>query len=319
MSDRLACCIGINRYDYLGPLSGCEHDARAIGELLHRNHDKSTSFEIQLLAGRGEPLDRVDLIRHASALFAKPDLEVALLYFAGHGVRNESGAFLAGRDSSDGNEGLPMAQLLSMAARSNAREKVIILDCCHAGDIDRLFASDVPTPLAPGTSVLAAARGTEVAEEVDGRGAFTSRICDALDGGAADVLGNVTVASVYAYVDAVFSMRERQRPVFKANLSRLRALRRAEPAVSHEKLLKIAEYFGDPFELYPLDPSFEPTMEPSHPEHEAIFADLQRFRGARLVVPEGTDHMFFAAAESKACSLTPLGRLHWQRIRGGIA
>src|SRR5947209_14326513 len=42
------------------------------------------------------------------------------------------------------------------------------------------------------------------------------RSCGALDGGAADVLGKVTVASVYAYLSETFGPWD-QRPTFKAD------------------------------------------------------------------------------------------------------
>jgi hypothetical protein len=54
-----------------------------------------------------------------------------------------------------------------------------------------------------------------------------------------------------------------------------------------------------------LDRSFESTAEPSHPEHEAIFAILQKCRAAKLVEPVGEQHMYYAAMNSKSCRLTP--------------
>lgn len=51
-----------------------------------------------------------------------------------------------------------------------------------------------------------------------GRGVFSTYLYDAL--GGADIRGQVTVASVYAYLDESFGPWD-QRPMFKANVERL--------------------------------------------------------------------------------------------------
>ena len=313
---RAAICIGINHYECVPPLFGCENDARAVHERLSRHHDGSPNFASRLRLSSETRLTRAELRRLSTELFSKPDLEVAVFYFAGHGARTDSGSFLVGQDGTFEDEGLAMAEVITKANESTARERIVVLDCCHAGAIDQLFTSAQNLALKKGVSVLAASRDTEASQEVGGRGVFTTKICDALDGGAADVTGSVTVAGMYAYVDEVLSLWE-QRPAFKANVSKLVTLREAEPAVSKDKLRKIKAYFPTPDHIFPLDPSFEPTAEPHHEENEAVFADLQRYRGARLLVPHGTEHMYYAAMESRACGLTPLGRFYWERVAAG--
>ena len=146
------------------------------------------------------------------------------------------------------------------------------------------------------------------------RGLFTSLVCDALDGGAADVRGSVNVSSLYSFVDEVLTIFQ-QRPLLKANVSQLIPIRRAGASVSDEMLRKLTKYFATEEDEYPLDPSYEPRAAPRHPEHEAIFAVFQRYRGARLLVPIGVDHLYDAAMSSKSCKLTPLGRLYWRCVR----
>lgn len=312
---RAAICIGINDYDH-SPLSGCENDARAIHERLAKHHDGSPNVASRLHLSSETRLTKAELRRLATELFTKPELEVAIFYFAGHGSRTDSGPFLISQDARDADEGLAMGDLITKANESTARERIIILDCCHSGAIDQLFGSDQSLALKKGVSILAASRDTEASQEVGGRGVFTSKVCDALDGGAADVTGSVTVAGVYAYVDQVLALWE-QRPLFKANVSKLVTLREAEPAVSKEKLRKLMSYFPTPDFVFPLNPSYEPTADPHHDENEAVFADLQRFRGARLLEPHGTEHMYYAAMQSRACSLTPLGRFYRARVEAG--
>ena len=53
---------------------------------------------------------------------------------------------------------------------------------------------------------------------------------------------------------------------------------------------------------------YEPDAEPENAEHEEVFGVLQHYRAAKLVEPVDADHMYFAAMESKACRLTPLGK-----------
>lgn len=313
-----ALLVGIDSYQHRPALYGCVNDAKAMATLLRLNHDRSPNFEHRVLVSSQNRITRSMLRSQIESLFTKQLLEIALFYFAGHGAVTSSGSFLVSQDSEDGDEGIPMAELVARASASPAREKVIILDCCHAGAIDQLFGSLGTAPLGSGVSILAAARDNELSAERDGRGLFTSKVCDALDGGAADVRGFVSVAGTYAYLDEVLSPVWDQRPVFKANVEKLVSLRRAEPTVTDDKLRKLPTYFPSDNHVFRLDRSFEPSAEPSHPENEAIFADLQRFRGARLLVPNGTEHMYFAAMQSLSCQLTPLGKFYWHQAAKGV-
>jgi len=161
--------------------------------------------------------------------------------------------------------------------------------------------------LRPGVSILAASRGDQTsAERADG-GLFTRYLAAALDGGAADILGKVTVAGLYAHVTELFGSWN-QRPTFKTNVDRLHDLRTCAPALPKGQLRRLPELFPDPEGELALDPSYEPTAEPRHPEHEEEFGLLQRCRAARLVEPVGFEHMYDAAMAGASCRLTPLGR-----------
>jgi hypothetical protein len=65
-------------------------------------------------------------------------------------------------------------------------------------------ANSTQAALRGGLSILTASRSSRSSLELGERGLFTELVCSALDGGAADILGNVTVASIYAYVDQAF-------------------------------------------------------------------------------------------------------------------
>ena len=154
-------------------------------------------------------------------------------------------------------------------------------------------------------------------ETPQGRGLFSTYLCGALEGGAADILGKVTIASVYAYLSESFGSWD-QRPMFKSNVDRLHELRRVSPDVPLPELRRLSEFFEAQDAELPLDPSYEPTAEPRHSDHEATFAILQRCRAAKLVEPLGEQHMYFAAMNNKACRLTPLGKLYWSMADRGL-
>jgi Caspase domain len=312
---RAALCIGIDDYSE-SPLTGCVADAERLSGILERHADNSLDFQCRVLVSSEAAINKTDIVQGINDVFSNKDADVAVFYFAGHGVLTNSGGFLAAQDRKDHDEGVPMAQLVAAANSSPSREKIIILDCCHSGAIDQLFKSGANVPLTEGVSILAACRTEQEADEIDGRGLFTSLICDALNGGAADIRGYVNVASLYSYVNEILTIWE-QRPLFKANVTKLIPIRRANASVSDEKLRTLTTYFPNADYKFPLDPSYEPQAEPKNPAHEAVFGDLQRYRGARLLVPDGEEHMYFAAMNSKSCSLTPLGKFYWQCVKAG--
>ena len=293
---RYGAFVGIDGY-HEEPLKGCVADALSLSKILRENHDKSPNFfKSQVVVSTGGPVLKADIVRAFSTAFDLQDARTVLFFFAGHATLNRGGGFLMAQDSAEFDEGVPMAQLIDAANRSAKRfqssERIIILDCCHAGAADELFGAG-GIPLNEGVTVLAACRRDQNALEIGGRGTFSRLVGDALDGGAADVRGFVTASAVYSYIDEVMAVDE-QRPLFKTNVAKFEPLRRAAPSVNDDELRRIAVYFPAPDHIYPLDPSYEPTEEPRNSENEAIFGDLQDFRSARLVVPVGEKHLYYA-------------------------
>jgi len=284
--------------------------------LLRTHEDGSPNFDCRLLTAPRAVITRATLRAQIAELF-EHEADVALLYFSGHGTENNLGGYLVTPDASRYDEGVAMSDVLTLANRSRVREIVIVLDCCHSGALGQLPAinNDIAM-MREGIAALSASRSTEAAVEVNGSGLFTSLVCSALDGGAADVVGNVTVAGVYTYVDQALGPWS-QRPLFKAHVSRQTPLRRCAPAVPLETLRRLPEWFPSPETEFALDPSFEPDAEPHHAEHEEIFAHLQRCRAAKLVEPVGAAHMYYAAMRRKSCRLTPLGRYYWRLANEG--
>jgi hypothetical protein len=170
--------------------------------------------------------------------------------------------------------------------------------------------------LREGLSILTASRSSQSSVEHGESGVFTELVSSALDGGAADILGNVSVASVYAYVDQALGAWD-QRPLFKSHVSRMLSLRSAKPAIDVAILRRLPEWFAGPDVELSLSPRHEHTTEPHDSEAEGLFRCLQRCNRVKLVEPIGEEDMYFAAVNSTGCRLTALGRFYWKLADSG--
>lgn len=312
---RRALIVGIDEYPS-APLAGCVNDATAVEALLVRNHDDSPNFDTRLVTAPSAQITRASLRADIQKLF-QDEADIALFYFSGHGTENNLGGYLVTPDATQYDEGVAMSDVLAAANQSVAKEAVIIVDCCHSGALGELPAiSNQNANIREGVSIVTASRATQPAVEAYGAGLFTKLVCAALGGGAADVLGNVTSASIYTYVDESLGAWD-QRPLFKAHVSTLTSLRQAAAALDVAILRRLPEWFGAADAIFALDPSFEPDAQPSHSDNEEIFACLQKCRAAKLVEPVGEEHMYFAAMNSTGCQLTPLGGHYWRLANEG--
>lgn len=308
-----ALLVGIDRYEYFSDLGGCVNDAQALMPLLARNEDGTRNFDCKPLV---ETVPREQMLDNVQALLAG-GADFALLYFAGHGIQVGDDVALATSDGRGNTPGVRFGEVLEHIMNSQVNEVMVVLDCCFSGGAGTVNALNRNSAvMRTGVSILTASRGDETSAEIAGRGVFSSYLEGALDGGAADVLGHVTVAGLYAYLSESFGAWD-QRPTFKANMDRLHLLRQCKPSISFETLRELAVWFPSPDYVLPLDPSYEPDAEPKHGEHEAIFEQLQLCRASKLVEPEGHQHMYYAAMQSLGCRLTPLGRHYWQLAKRG--
>lgn len=318
-----ALVVGINNYSQC-PLHGCENDANAIEDILGRNADNSANFSVKKYLN---VLTKGELKRHITDCFAGNN-EIALFYFSGHGYIDAIGGYIVTPDYSSHDMGVSMQEVLAIVNNSHAKNKIVILDCCHAGFMGGISSNGQQASIiGDGVTILTASKSDEPAMEVHGHGVFTSLLIEALNGGAADVTGYITPGGIYAYIDKALGPWE-QRPVFKTNVTRFSPLRRATPQVGEDVLRRLVDYFSTPEVELPLNPSFEPTnalavehkvIEPyADSENTQIFKELQMLEGVGLVVPCGEEHMYFAAMNSKACRLTSAGQHYWRLVHGKI-
>lgn len=309
---RKALVVGINDYPS-SPLSGCVNDANAISTILETHGDGSPNFGVRLMTCPSTAVTRPALREAIEQLFAG-DADMALLYFSGHGYIKSTGGYLVTTDAKKYDEGVSMDEILSLGNQSKAKNKVIILDCCHSGAMGTpSLGTATIAQLSEGLSVLTASRDSEYAIEVGGAGVFTSLVVDALQGGAADLRGNITPGSLYAYVDEALGAWD-QRPIFKTNVTSFASLRKLTPKVPFEIMRRITQYFLTPDSEHKLDPSYEDTDAQAKPANVAIFKDLQKLQSVGLVVPVDAEFMYFAAINSTSCRLTALGYQYWRLV-----
>src|SRR6266851_2118095 len=226
---RKALIVGIDDYP-TAPLSGCVNDANKMEEVLKKHQDGSRNFDCKKLITPDHRITRSSLKRHVEDLFAY-QTDVALFFFSGHGTENNLGGYLVTQDAKAYDEGFSMQEVLTLANISKAHEVVIILDCCYSGAFGKVpTINNNAVNLREGISVLTASSADQPSIEINGNGIFTNLVYEALQGGASDVLGNVTVASVYAYTDQILGAWD-QRPLLKSHVSKLLPLRRCRPQV----------------------------------------------------------------------------------------
>ncbi len=309
---RRALIVGIDKYP-CAELGGCENDALSLAKVLSRHDDGSRNFQCETVTSRTHNVTRA-LLREKIYRLLKDPIQAAYLHFSGHGTVQGIGGYLVTTDHRDYDLGIPMTEVLALANQAEIDDVFITLDCCDSGMFGNMpgLSSD-KLILAEGVSIITATRGGQEALEANGSGVFTSLLVEALQGGSGSLLGKVTAASVYAYIDSAFGAWE-QRPLFKANVSKFLTLRNAKPKIELEVLRKITEYFQLPAEPLQLSPEHEPSEEPRNTAKEEIFRHLQRFRHVGLVEPIGEEHMYYAAVNSKSCGLTTLGKYYWRLV-----
>ncbi len=308
-----ALVVGINYYEHCGGLFGCVDDAHAVKRALERHSDGTLNFGIKILTGTGptDAVSRSDLRDTLKELF-ETECETALFFFAGHGYIESAGGFLITSDSQTGDDGIALNDILTFANNSKARNKVIVLGSCHSG-----IAGDRPgvaqtAELSEGMTILTASTAEQYATEENGSGVFTTLFVDALNGAAANLVGDVTPGSVYAHIDQSLGPWD-QRPVFKTNVKSFVSLREVQPPIPLADLQRITEFFPDAGYEFPLDSSYEPEGPNPDDDNTAVFRILQKYNRVNLLVPVDAPHMYHAAMDGKSCKLTVLGE-HYRRL-----
>ena len=312
---RKALIVGINYYEHYKDLKGAVNDAYEVKSALERNGDGTLNFDalkLMVASGEGDNISKHRLRKNIEGLFKGKD-DTVLFYFAGHGHVENTGGFILASDNENGHDGVSLDDIMLFANESRARNKIIILDCCHSGIAGALRHLDNKSLLAEGITILTASSEEQYASEINGSGVFTSLLVDALNGGAANLLGQITPGSIYAHIDQSLGGWQ-QRPIFKTNIEYFVSLKTVNPPISLVDLKRITELFKNKADEVNLDPTYEHTSDTMIPEHSEKFNVLQRYNRVNLVIPVDAVHMFDAAMESKSCKLTVLGQHYWNLV-----
>jgi hypothetical protein len=327
-----ALVVGIDNYDQFDPLNYAERDAEEIARRLGSDDDAAGEprFGVRLILNSVEPVTRRRLRGAVQELFRNSaGLDLAF-YFAGHGLIADAGGYLVTADGTIDDYGLLMEELTNVALSCQANSVLILLDCCHAGaagDAVPIRGADQRVVLRENQTIIAASLPMQRAAEsaLDG-GLFTSALKDALDGGAADILGEVTVASVYSFVERRFSLWQ-QRPIAKSYVTRPVVLRKVQARLSRQELRRVVEFFPTPDHDYQMEPDHDPerdvngvSVKPEVPAKVQVGRLFKRYRDAALIAASvpGED-FYYVAQRSHAVKLTIFGREYWRLVHEGRA
>jgi tetratricopeptide (TPR) repeat protein len=208
---RSALVVGINQYPHLNSLHLPAQDAEAIAQLLETQGEfRITRLpEIveneQEIIGKNTPVTTAQLKKALIQLF-KPDSvqvpDVALFYFAGHGVRGSDGlddGYLATSDTNLTSVwGLSLNWLRQLLQQSPIKTQIVWLDCCYSGALINLKEADPnDAGLARSRCFIAASRAYEVAyEEIAGHhGVLTNVLLQGLDCRHKDSVNNLELTA----------------------------------------------------------------------------------------------------------------------------
>ncbi|WP_328325967.1 caspase family protein [Kribbella sp. NBC_00382] len=228
MVRRLALLIATYEYEDTGlrRLTTPAHDAEALARVLEDR--EIAGFEVRTLVNASR-----DAVGEAIAEFyagSRRD-DLTLLYFTGHGLKDDNGRLHLAMSNTKRNSlrfTALAAHLIDEAmSESPSRQKILILDCCYSGSYEtQQFAkSDSAVHLETlggrGRTVLTASDSTQYAFEgstIHGEAAqsvFTRHLVEGLRDGTADIDGDgdITVDELYSYVyDRVTAEQPNQRP-----------------------------------------------------------------------------------------------------------
>jgi|LSQX01.3.fsa_nt_gb hypothetical protein len=324
-----ALIIGIN--DYGNPknnLNCCVNDANKVASLLEFNDDGSRNFSIIKLLDEEATYDNIE--EKIKVVFNN-DSDISIFYFSGHGFDDENDGRICTYDYRANHMGIRFRDILELIERTKCKNKIIILDCCHAGKIGNFSMIGDNTVLACGTTILTACNVNEYSIEINGHGLFTKLLIDALEGGASDIFGRISPGSIYSYIDSSLGNFD-QRPLFKSYVKSFVTVRTANSKMGINEMRNLMKCFKEDTSLFQLDPSFEPMNFPDSkgigpedltepyfkPENGKVFALLQKAVSNGLVKPSNEKHMYWAALHSDTCCLTSIGKHYWWLVNKEI-
>ncbi|MBW4513914.1 MAG: caspase family protein [Timaviella obliquedivisa GSE-PSE-MK23-08B] len=232
---RDALIVGINTYQYLPSLQAPAKDAEAIAQQLHsygefrvhRLPEMIQSGKSQI--GQKTPVTLQELETALINLF-KPKgnnpPHTALFYFSGHGIQRDAGiqeGYLAVSDANPdkGFCGLSLFWLRRLLQESPVRQRIVILDCCHSGELLNFLEADPGAQAGTDRLFMAASKEYETAYESleSPYSVFTQALVTGLDPNRVEA-GVVTNHSLTDWVNHSLKS-EIQQPLFESSGSEI--------------------------------------------------------------------------------------------------
>lgn len=212
---KIALLIGVSDYgEGLAGLPGTQTDIEAMQHVLE--NDRIGGFDqVQVLPNP----DRGRMEYAIETLFTESRSrdDLILLYFSGHGVRDDNGTLYFATCSTEKtaqgrirtSTAVSASALQHYMSQSRSKRQVLILDCCFSG----AFANDMKAKAADeavdvkaqlggeGRAVLTSSTATQVSYEKEGSSIYTRYLVQGLETGAADRDGNgqITVDELHEY------------------------------------------------------------------------------------------------------------------------
>lgn len=194
---RDALIVGINQYQSMPALNASAADAEAMAACLQAKGE----FRVHRLpeviksgraaVGRRHQVTAQMLEESLIQLFKPKGKNIpttALFYFSGHGLQRDAGiqeGYLATSDADPGkgNFGIPLNWLRRLLQQSPVRQLIVILDCCHSGELMTFHDADPGARAGTDRLFMAASRDYESAyESLNGKhGVFTNALLSGLD------------------------------------------------------------------------------------------------------------------------------------------
>lgn len=212
---KVALLIGISEYsEGLSSLPGTQEDISILQRVL-QNPQVGGFDQVDVLRNP----DRTQMELAIETLFTENRSrdDLILLYFSGHGVRDDNGTLYFANCSTEKNPqgrirtstAVPATALQGYMSRSRSKRQVLILDCCFSG----AFANDMTAKQADeaidvkaqlggeGRAVLTSSTATQVSYETEGANIYTRYLVQGLETGAADrdEDGHISVDELHEY------------------------------------------------------------------------------------------------------------------------
>lgn len=227
---RQALVVGINRYPCFkdshsskaAHLETAASDAEAVARIL----ELYGNFEVKRLPGRSDisQIDQTGLIQAEelkqtiTELFNPQNTNTALLYFAGHGWRNEyengeTEGFLATSDLNPRRKkyGVSLKWLRELLQNSGVKEQIVWLDCGYSGELFNFNEQEIGNQ---DRCWITATQASERANTIQGRGVLTQALVSSLEPNQHDAKQTTSLSIIEMIQERVRNNRFNQNPMF---------------------------------------------------------------------------------------------------------